>query len=266
MSYTVDLSSPIETSHPDNAGMSLALLGIPGMTGGSRWPDATELTSGASLTGNENQIRWVGNRLDLSGGHGTISEYQTNVTRTSLSFAITTSGVRSTDGFRGIFGWFGGLNNCALLYLNGSAFPQLIIGSPASGYFLRVSTVQLSLTAPQRWGCTFNGTTSTLYLNGLPLATGSTSPVTSIGATTSPLRLGRNDFDGSVFNGALSHAMLLERGADAGWFARDYEWSLDTSRDPRLRRLSGTSYFTPMAVAPTAGTFLPGFVGIAPGW
>ncbi len=69
-------------------------------------------------------------------------------------------------------------------------------------------------------------------------------------------RVAANEYDTCL----LAGVRVQGAGAGDGYFARDYEWSRDPGRDPRLRRLSTRAYFLGAA---TGTAYVPSF---AHGW
>lgn len=255
MSVTVDLSCPLETSHPDNAGILLAFLNLPGMSGGARWLDATGRTSGGTLSSTGLTLpRWEPGGLRFDGSTQSVTGGQfatTSVTNWSAAVTLQTDNsdtrvaLTVTDQADGWIGTLGG---------------QGWLVSSSSNNFLTGGTPQNNI--PQRVAGDYVNGILSLYVNGVRIATGARAG----GTRATSIVLGRYATGGFFFRGLIGNPRIRSGIPDRDWAARDYEWTLNPSRDPRLRRLSGTAYFTPMSSAPMAGTYLPGFVGIAPGW
>ena len=248
----VDLSSPIETDHPDNTGLALRLLGLPGLTGGPRWPDLTGKTAGATLLGGAS---WAGSTLGLNG---------------TGQYADTTSIIPSSQGL---------YVSCRFRQTAASTYVLGLAGlvgtyhnASQNSWMLRLRGQQLELagggslvggtTVLNRWthaaAIWLPGGGTTLFLDGQPVATGNVAMTDPVAA----VKIGV-DFltDPRYFTGQIDAVNVQVGIFTANVVARDSEWSRDPGTDLRLRRLSARAYLLPSA-APVTTTWIPAF---APG-
>lgn len=268
-SFALDLGNPI-SSHPDNAGLALALIGhpcVPGVGGGSnRWPDLTRKTAGGTLV---NGPTWAGTQWGQWGiaFNGT-TQYLTlpassyfHPGQTSPFSLLVSVWVNSFSAGR-IFNSQRAAGSTAFnLFVSGtSSISCSFYGAGASGG--GVYTATFSTGTWHRVGIVYTGATRTLYAAGRV----DTSPV----AASLPTSAGSADvaFVGSLgggagtfLNGQVSDLRYYLRALSGDEVARDYQWSRDPSTDPRLNRITGRTYYLPLSTTPSV--FAPAF---GPGW
>lgn len=131
--------------------------------------------------------------------------------------------------------WFTDNNLYISCENTGVSFASTSLG--ASGWFrVAVSYDGTTTGNANRLRCWVNGQTRSLTFSGtIPATLGSVSPWT----------LGRDSIDRHC-GGRYADNRVMLRTIDNDWASRDYEWSLDPSRDPRLRRLTGVATLLPM--------------------
>jgi hypothetical protein len=246
---TIDGLNPIDWTHTDNAGLQLALLGLPGYAGGSRWADATRRTAGGtSKTAGTALPQWAGNSLAFTqAGQGFVDLGNSAAVQPSDGLAIALT-YQTLSGFSTRYRFYGwGLN------LSGQNFSPLIFCEPSRDSNFANPTINRPNASNgqfHRVVMAFSVSTNAgrLYFDG-QLAGSFSVPQTPtrISYGSGLAAIGREgDFNSFFRDFRLRDYWLFGRGVDAGWAARDYEWSLDPSRDPRLRRLTGIATFGPM--------------------
>jgi hypothetical protein len=246
---TIDGLNPIDWTHTDNAGLQLALLGLPGYAGGSRWADATRRTAGGtSKTAGTALPQWAGNSLAFTqAGQGFVDLGNSAAVQPSDGLAIALT-YQTLSGFSTRYRFYGwGLN------LSGQNFSPLIFCEPSRDSNFANPTINRPNASNgqfHRVVMAFSVSTNAgrLYFDG-QLAGSFSVPQTPtrISYGSGLAAIGREgDFNSFFRDFRLRDYWLFGRGVDAGWAARDYEWSLDPSRDPRLRRLTGVVTFGPM--------------------
>lgn len=241
---------PIEWGHPDNAGLALWLLGINNFAGGQQWPDLTGRTSGASLVGGP---AWVGSPYGQSALASTGTQYSTTVAVEALfgsaPVAVSVAWwqyVSSAGPSSGaMWGGVAGGGELSAQFFGGTWF----VGSRAPGSYgdIRLQLASDSASAPAGWSRYYAyvslGLTA-LYRDGRVLASRSDSGTVLDLSSSGPMRLNGNPAFGSPLVGTTGGWRLVANpfGDPAGLAARDYEWSQDPGRDPRLRRLSSRAW------------------------
>ena len=254
----VDLSAPIDWRHPDNAGLALRLLGLPGVSGGPRWPDLTGNTAGATLAGGAawTPTQWGQAGVSLSGSGQYLDTPASCGPAGTIAVTVQPAFGPDTSA-RYVFDSFG---SRTLLYQNIQAVGSY--GLYVNGTTVSDTPTGLVLSLPQgvptRLVVAWGGGSVQVYRGGTLFA----SFAVSVGASSGQLRFGSR-FNGQDFWAGQQFGQLVRAvKADAGWAARDYERARDLSRDDTLRRLTTRAYLLPSA-APAAGDFVPAF---APGW
>lgn len=248
----------VDWSHPDNAGLALLLLGLPGRVG-STWADLTGKTSGATV---ETGAEWGWAGVVAAGGKG--------VAGVPIPYAGWVSGVTYGRSY-----WLAftlrvhAFTGVALPLLDdaGRVFSSFYNASGAPSYeFSGWGT----LVAGRRYRLVrymlANNLSASSYVgvNGVQSATGSNA-VWGTGGVA--LSFGGNPSSGSTANASTrvdyGDIQFGLGRIDAGWIARDYDWSRDPARDPRLRRVTGASYFVAPAAPGGGSAFVP---ALAAGW
>jgi hypothetical protein len=242
---TIDALNPIDWTDPDNAGLHLALLGLPSRTGGSRWVDATRRTTGGALTARSTTLpTWValaarlavrldgtnhvvGPRADLAGPFA--------IKFTVAGAATADSGIPlGTNASDWYFQRTG--SACSFTAAIGTSFRIVTIPSVFDGQ-------------PKRLAVIYTGQVLQAFRNGILVA--STSATGLLTGPKSTVNIGVLGTSANPMTGITTYtdAQVSSYLFDAGHAARDYEWSLDPSRDPRLRRLTGIATFGPLGPA-----------------
>jgi hypothetical protein len=239
---TIDVLNPIDWTDADNAGLQLALLGLPIYAGGRRWADATGRTSGGVLTARSATLpAWsvlagraavrldgsnhvVGSRADLSG---------------PFAIKITLSGATTADfgvplGTSASDWYFQRTGSaCSFTASIGGSFRSVTIPSVFDGQ-------------PKRLAVIYTGQVLQGFRNGILVV--STSATGLLTGPKSTVNIGVLGASGNPMTGVTTYSdvQISSYLFDAGHATRDYVWSLDPSRDPRLRRLTGVATFAPI--------------------
>jgi hypothetical protein len=239
---TIDVLNPIDWTDADNAGLQLALLGLPIYAGGRRWADATGRTSGGVLTARSATLpAWsvlagraavrldgsnhvVGSRADLSG---------------PFAIKITLSGATTADfgvplGTSASDWYFQRTGSaCSFTASIGGSFRSVTIPSVFDGQ-------------PKRLAVIYTGQVLQGFRNGILVV--STSATGLLTGPKSTVNIGVLGASGNPMTGVTTYSdvQISSYLFDAGHATRDYEWSLDPSRDPRMRRLTGVATFGPL--------------------
>ena len=262
----------VDFDHPDNAGLACLLAGLPPADGGRQLYDLTGRTAGATLAGG---ATWSGTPfgqqgLSLAGSQYADAGTLPNAFAAGVTVAawVNAAAAQTGSNFYTVVSARNGADNSTpfsldvnkgggkyRFYCNNGGFNVWEGGTPVAGVWQRVVVAY----AP--------GGPPAVTVNGVPQAVAQTSGGSSPAVlyTANPLRVG-GFFNSSgadlTWLGQLADVRVYGRGVAPGSAARDYEWSQDPTRDPRLRRLSTRSLFVTAAGTP-ASSFVPAF---APGW
>lgn len=261
----------IEDSHPDNAGLACLLVGLPPTDGGGTLYDLTGKTAGATLQGG---ATWAGtphgqSGLAFAGGTNAmraISASNPNLpVRATDSWTIAfTHRTRSYVSLAQYFG-FGG----ALPATGSDGVGRNTLSYSDNYYFWGYNTADFNT------GVTFHTdgvphrvvwvgvggvsqTSISLYVDGVLRAAASRSLSDALNYAV----VGGGHVAGNAPDAVVWDCSVRSGAWGASAVARDYEWSQDPSRDPRLRRTSTRSLFVTTAGVPSY-SFVPAF---APGW
>ena len=262
----IALGDAIEWGHPDNTGLALSLVGLPGAIGNT-WVDLTRKTAGATLVGGatwagtpygQAGLRIAGGTQWAQGGTAALQSGNRVTVATWVSPAVLSRGDIVTQ-------WATGGDTQSLWnLLSGLAAgkPQFYVGTATGNFNSGTGAGTMVVGRCYRVVGTYDGATAAVYLDGQFQSSGAgvtTLPTT----TTTPLRVGNNIVGDGQLNGSVAGVTILTGvAASPGWVARDFEWSQDPQRDPRFRRTSTRSLFVTAGGVPTTA-YLP---AVACGW
>lgn len=265
----LDPSSPLDRSHPDNAGLRLCLLPDQAFAGGSTWLDATSQNLGSTLQNGaaSGPPLWQGSRLRTASGNYVATPLTDFSSSGSIVWDTLTTGAYNDNAFCG----FWGQSNGSSPYFDAQKYVDnnYYIGWNGAGGDQRVVVAATAATfptnKPTRYAFTWiSGGVSKLYCNGVLIGSnGGTTTTTNMGIQ---FAYGRQGGISVVYvNGSLGELRIYGMAVDANVVARDYEWWQVPDRDPRrayIRRRfwSVSAPVTPTAFAPA---FQPSFWGVA---
>lgn len=232
----IDLDNPLDRDHPDNAGLALALLGLPGYTGGSRWADATGRTAGANIVSVSGDPKPIATPYGLGLGFGrTGSGYlQVPVNLSTAGGALYLSAwVWWSDTTQGWYrsgaaggGGFTVTNSSTLTYrVNGGNIVTSVQKSTVTNRWVRWH-IQTQTSSSELW---IDGKRIHLGVGGLP-----NDSAMVLAANIPPSQTARCDLTGVRIGFRYLNETQIQN---------DYAWTLDPARDERLRRLRGVAYF-----------------------
>jgi hypothetical protein len=246
----IDLKDPIEWDHPPNQGLRLALVGVPGLTGGGRWPDLTGRSAGGTLV---NGPTWaVGNRgvgvrfdagissryvevpdadhLDVT-TEGTVSAWVRidSLPATNAVQIVAAKGGNYILRFANSSGETDGVPALSAIYFDGTNVRRRPFPNSSTGEFHVAMVISGNdIVGTYINGVESGGTTSTWFGSSRTL----TSPLTIGGVP------GNEGFDGIIYD--VSYYGRALSAAEIATLCREPH-SLD--RDPRFRRPPALSWF-----------------------
>lgn len=242
----IDWRNPIDWQHPDNAGLVFAMLNLPGLTGGGRWPDAMGRTAGVTLGAAQS---WS--------ARGLASTQATSGSIASLSPSASISAGDCTI-----------IADCETSFVPASAHRFFRVDSRLA-MSLRINPANGSGAGIVREGIAWHNTAvtvpaNTVYRCALVKTGGNQTNVnltfyidatqrlaltnTTLSTATPGIEVGGATEAASSGQSLVRNAWVYNRALTATEIARDLAWfqryvlTSDYQSDPRLRRLSGTLY------------------------
>lgn len=260
---TLDISSPVNWEHPDNASLRLCLLPHPAFAGGPFWMDVTGLNNqsvGQFGFASAKPV-WRGNRL-LVGGGNFISTPLTNFSSAgTVIWDVVLFGAFNDGAFCGFWGQSNGVSAPyfdAQKYVDNNFYVGWSGVSGDQRVVVAATSKSFPTGKPVRYAFTWvPGGASKLYADGVLLGTnGGTTSTTNIGIA---FNYGLQGLVYTSFvSGMLGELRIYSSALDANALERDFVWGLNQKTDPRLKFVSDRFWSIP---APSASpdVYMPAF-------
>lgn len=244
----IDWSSPVDWSHPDNQGLVFWGLTPQAAAGGTHLNDLTGKTAGGTLTPTSVPPTWSSGPggqaavlLDGQTQYGSLGTQPQLQLQFPITIAAWVRPILSKD-YNAILAYTSTFSNSTTAYSlvlqsSGSVYCDTQNTSPATASgFVAANVWQRLVAVIGLTGVTFylNGGTKKSFVSGTagtPSYTGKTLQIgTYISGGSSPLWNGH-------FSGQIAGVRIQSGAVSDGWVQRDYDWSLNPTRDPRYRRV-----------------------------